>query len=70
MAQQAPKGTQMLLRVWGFSNPVDLNPLTGFVLKTMDGSGGLIEVSKPLQLRVTHPSIIQDAQASFDGGSP
>jgi hypothetical protein len=38
----------MQLKVWGFSNPVDLKPIKGFILKTMDGAGGLIEVSKSL----------------------
>jgi len=48
-----PKGIPISLRVWGFHNPIDLNPMTGFVAKTMDGSGGLIEISPILKLSVT-----------------
>jgi hypothetical protein len=54
------------MRIEGFRNPVNLEPLPGFVVRTMDDMQGSIEVSKDLSLSVTQPAIIREAEANLD----
>lgn len=62
-------GSTLNFQVSGFRNPIDLRPINGFVLKTLDDDFGLIEVSDEFSIAVSQPALITGTEVTIDEGS-